>query len=71
MRELAAQLEQARQETETVRQKLHNAIRKGKAIDSEKKKKDVELQQLADRVLALESQLEQRSADRETFFCDF
>lgn len=47
--ELADQLAAARQETEAVRQKLHNAIRKGKAIQSEK-------EQLAERLRALEAE---------------
>lgn len=54
VQQLAAQLEAAKQETEAVRQKLHNAVRKGKAIDAEKKKKEEELQELAARLKGLE-----------------
>ena len=53
--ELKAQLEQAKQETEGVRQKLHNAIRKGRAIEADKKKREEEVQELYDKLKQLEA----------------
>ena len=60
---LEQQLAAARAETEAVRQKLHNAVRKGKAIQAEKEKKEAEVAALAERVAALEAAVESRCGD--------
>lgn len=46
LEELQARLDAAAKETEAVRQKLHNAVRKGKAIDADRRAKESELEAL-------------------------
>ena len=47
---LTEAVEAAKQQTEVVRKKLHNAIRKGKAIEAEKKEQQGELEDLRQRL---------------------
>jgi hypothetical protein len=62
MEELKEALAKAEQEKEAVRAKLHNAIRKGKAIEAERAKVAAESQALAERLQQAEAALAARNA---------
>lgn len=54
---IKSELDQARKETEAVRTKLHNAVKKGKAIEIDRKQKQ-------ERIETLEEQLQEISDSR-------
>lgn len=53
--EPGSRINELQTEVSTVREKLQNAIRKGKAIDKLRKELEIEKQSLLDRVAELES----------------
>jgi hypothetical protein len=57
--ELQQQLDQSNQEIEFVRQKLHNAVRKGKAIEAASRLKETQLQQVSSQLAAIQAELEE------------
>jgi chromosome segregation ATPase len=62
---LQAELNASKAETEAVRTKLHNAVRKGKTIEAERKRRESEIEVLTAQLQELEARLSQRPLPQE------